>query len=492
MSVATGLAPYISDEERIVSLAKQIEEICAGEPSTRSNFPELHRGIQELEKFAFSFDEAPDRSSLVLECLASEDIELLNKAYCAWETELENRFARSVIKGQLDISDYLLYERFDTLLRCELALVPGSPENILFIGSGPVPISALHMHLQTGRPIDCVDRDLQAVEISRELMRKAGLENAIRISCNRGEQHDVSKYDLVLIALLAKPKRAILRNLRKSTKPGAHILCRTSSGLRRLVYEPTVQRDVHGFYVANQQTAVGDQTISTLLLEKAQKAAETVELRWLSAIDEQTGSGILAVMNRVLQNETTIGFPGPLDENTGRSLMRQLHEDVQTGRRHVLVAEKGNKVVGQLILTPNQLPNCRHTVEISRGIIDPAFRGAGLSLRAFREVANKCEELNRELIWLDVRDGTLAAMWWRHFGFKPFGVLEDYARVGDKTYTGVYMAQSLANLKQRLNEMEKNHDGNGNGKNGNGSNGFIDLTNGHNQSSNQTAVTFTS
>ena len=484
MSVATGLSPYISHEERIASLMKQIEEICSAEPSVRSNFPELHRGIQELEKFAFSFDGNLDRATVVLDCLAPEAIELLNNAYCAWETELEYRFARSVIKGQLEISDYLLYERFDTLLRCEMALVPGTPENMLFIGSGPVPISALHMHLQTGRPVDCLDRDPQAVEISRELVRKAGLENAIRIFCDRGEQHNVSKYDLVLVALLAKPKRAILRNLRKSTNPGAHILCRTSTGLRKLVYEPTELQDVHGFYIANQQIAVGDQTISTLLLEKAQKAAETVELRWVSGIDERVGSGILDVMNRVLQEETTIGFPGPLDEITGRSIIQQLHEDVQAGRRHVLIAEKGNKVVGQLILTPNQLPNCRHIIEISRGVIDPAFRGAGLSQRAFREVANKCEELRRELIWLDVREGTLAAMWWRHFGFKPFGVLEDYARVGNKTYIGVYMAQSVESLKQRLNEIEGNPDKN-NGM------GFDNRTNGSNSKFNEAAVTFT-
>ena len=456
MSVAAGAVSYVSHEERIVSLVRQIEESCSAGISAWQNFPELHRDIQDLEKFAFSFDDDESSASTLLEYLAPEAIAQLNKAYCAWETELEYRFARSVLKGQLNISDYLLYERFDELLRRELALVPAPPpERLLFIGSGPVPISAVHMHLQTGRPVDCIDRDPQAVEISRELLRSAGLDNAIRIFCDRGEQHDVSGYDLVLVALLAKPKRAILKNLRKLTKPGTHILCRTSVGLRRLVYEPTIDRDVHGFYIGNRQIAVGDQTISTLLLEAAQKAAETVDLRWLTEIDEQLASQITEVMNRVLQDENTIGFPGPIDEITARGLMRQLHEDVKTGKRHVLVAVKGSRIVGHLMLTPNQLPNCRHIVEISRGFIDPAFRGAGLSERAFHAVAAKCDKIDRELIWLDVREGTLAAMWWRHFGFTPFGLLDDYARVGNKSYKGVYMAQTVSNLKARLQQISR-------------------------------------
>jgi GNAT superfamily N-acetyltransferase len=193
--------------------------------------------------------------------------------------------------------------------------------------------------------------------------------------------------------------------------------------------------------------------VSTLLLETAGSAATDVRLQWLRGIDSRLASEILRLMNRTLEEETTIGFPGPIEEETGRALMRQLHADVETGRRHVLVAEKDGSIVGQLILTPNSVPNHHHMVELTRGTIDRSFRGGGLALRAFEEVVKKCEELGREVICLDVRAGTMAAMWWQHFGFKPFGLLEDYSRVRDKRYQGLFLTQTAADLKRRVKEL---------------------------------------
>lgn len=456
MSVMAGIVPVVSNEERIVSLINEIEECSSASKTGPLNFTELHRHILELEKFAFSFDEDEIGVSTVLECLAPEVLSRLNTAYCKWETELEYRFAHRLIEGKVEISEYLLYERFDKLVRRELSLVQSHPpKQILFIGSGPFPISAIHMHFQTGKRVDCVDSNREAVEISRQVMKKAGLTDSVRMFWDRGEEYSPADYDLVLVALLAKPKRAILKHLRKSLKPGSRILCRTSMGMRTLVYAPTVGRDAHGFHTSGKQIAEGEQTISTWLLEKAANLAAGIQMRWVTELDDLTAIQILDVMNRVLKDESTIGFPGPIDRAAGLGLMRQLAEDVKAGRRHVLVAQKGDATVGQLILTPNPLPNCRHVVEISRGIIDPSFRGAGLALRAFHEVATKCEQLEREVIWLDVREGTLAAMWWRHFGFEPFGLLHDYARVGDKTYSGIYMTQTTASLKERLTVLDR-------------------------------------
>lgn len=90
--------------------------------------------------------------------------------------------------------------------------------------------------------------------------------------------------------------------------------------------------------------------------------------------------------------------------------MQQLKQDVESGHGHVLVAYKNRVIVGQLILTPNSSPNHLHIVELTRGTIHLSFRGGGLSLRAFEEVVKRCEELGREVICLDVKVGTHAAL----------------------------------------------------------------------------------
>jgi predicted GNAT family N-acyltransferase len=133
--------------------------------------------------------------------------------------------------------------------------------------------------------------------------------------------------------------------------------------------------------------------------------------------------------------------------------MQQLNKDVESSHRHVLVAYKDGVIVGQLILTPNSSPNHQHIVELTRGTIDPSFRGGGLALRAFEEIACKCEELKREVICLDVRAGTHAALWWQHFGFKQYGLLVDYSRADGKRYQGLYLTQTTEELKERLREL---------------------------------------
>jgi hypothetical protein len=75
-------------------------------------------------------------------------------------------------------------------------------------------------------------------------------------------------------------------------------------------------------------------------------------------------------------------------------------------------------------------------------------------LRAFQEVAKKCEELRREVICLDVRAGTHAALWWQHFGFQQYGLLADYSRVGEKRYQGLYLTQTTEELKERLRQLQ--------------------------------------
>lgn len=454
MAVAVVTLPAESEQERLFELLHRIGDGRRAVAEKRIDFSELHENVTELEGLISRLDQSHASASSVLAGLTPETIAALNDTYRFWETRFESRFAHRLIDGEETLSDYPFYEKFDELVRREIALLEGArPRKMLFIGSGPLPISAIVMHLQTGVPVDCVALDSSVVPVSRQVVENCGFGSLVRVQGSADADYDVSDYDLVVVGLLARRKKAILTKLRKRCRPGCEILCRTSHGLRQLIYESASERDLRGFHIKKQQVAEGEQTISTLWLEPAEHAAADVRLEWLRGVDPEMGAKILRLMNRTLEEETTIGFPGPIDEETGRGLMRQLGADVETGHRHVLVAEKDGGIVGQLILTPNSSPNHQHIVELTRGTIHPSFRGGGLSLRAFQEVARKCDELGREVICLDVRAGTMAAMWWQHFGFKPYGLLTDYSRVGDKRYQGLYLTQTNAELKQRLMEL---------------------------------------
>ena len=51
---------------------------------------------------------------------------------------------------------------------------------------------------------------------------------------------------------------------------------------------------------------------------------------------------------------------------------------------------------------------------------------------------------------LDVRENTRAHKLWGRMGFVSFGVLEDYARVGETSHRGHYMTQRVSDLAARL------------------------------------------
>ena len=445
-----------NEQEHALMLAKQVSFSYMAAQQDQCNFSELHENIMQLEEFIFSYDQNEEIAETIFEGLTPELVGTLNRAYSFWQTTLEYDFAQILIKGKVSLSDYPLNERFASLVKPELMLLSDvEPKRILFIGSGPLPINAMHFHFQTGIPLDCAVQDSEAVVVARQAVQACGLGNAIRVMDDAESSPDVSGYDLIVIGLLTTSRKTLLNSLRKRCRPGCYILCRTSHGLRRLVYEPTGDWHVRGFHLKKQLVADGMQTISTWLLEAAVSAAADVRLEWVRQIDAEQAKQLLRLMNRTLEEETTIGYPGPIDDETGHALMRQLDADVRSGHRHVLVAYKDGNIVGQLILTPNSSPNHRHIVELTRGTIHPSFRGGGLALRAFREIAKKCDELKREVICLDVRVGTHAAVLWQHFGFKQYGFLTDYSRVGSKTYQGLYLTQTTAELKQRLAELAR-------------------------------------
>jgi nicotianamine synthase-like protein/acetyltransferase (GNAT) family protein len=456
MNVAVGTASAKTEKEQVLTSLQQIEKSLR-RTAGGSGFLTLQDSILQMEKSVFSFDDDEPGAAALLNEIAPETISDVHEAYRQWQDQLELEFAQRLIQGEAALSDYVLYNRFEELVRRELALVSDtSLQRILFVGNGPLPVSAIHAHLQTGVPVDCVARDEQAFAISAQALEACDLSRAIHVFSSKS-QYDLADYNLIVIEIQAEPGRNILKRLRKQWHADCQLLYRTSHGLRKLIHPDTLDANVRGFHARSWQLAQGEQTISTCLLESAKKAAADVQMEWVEEIDSERALQLLHLMNRTLEEETTIGFPGPIDDEAGLRLMRQLNADVIAGCRHVLIAEKDGVVVGQLILTPNSTPNHHHMVELTRGTIDRSFRGGGLALRAFQEVARKCEELGREVICLDVRAGTMAAIWWQHFGFKQYGLLADYSRVGDKKYAGLFLTQTTAELKQRLREIVRSH-----------------------------------
>jgi len=148
------------------------------------------------------------------------------------------------------------------------------PRRVLFVGSGPLPLSSLHLAgvLGTGTTIDNLDRDPAAIAGARRLTHRL---DARRLAFHHGDLadlHDLRPYDLVVLAALvgltAADKRRHLHRLRQAMAPGAVLLARSAHGLRTLLYPAVHLEELDGFELLHVTHPTGPVLNSTVLARK--------------------------------------------------------------------------------------------------------------------------------------------------------------------------------------------------------------------------------
>lgn len=168
------------------------------------------------------------------------------RARCAaGEYALERAWARRVLAAadpaaELDRFPYL--QNYRDLTRIEYHAVaghaPSAPRRALFVGSGPLPLSALLL-ARHGVRVDAVDVDAEAVALGAALARAFGDD----VTVSEGDVlalGDLAAYDVVCVAALVglapEDKAAALAHVRARMRPGATVLARSAHSLRGLLY----------------------------------------------------------------------------------------------------------------------------------------------------------------------------------------------------------------------------------------------------------------
>jgi len=198
-------------------------------------------------------------------------INVFQDNYEQFETELEEEFSRKIINSnkETNIKDYQLYKRFLRLIKEESRLGQiKKGDKVLFIGSGPLPITAIILNKLKGCEIHCIEKVKNRAEISKRIIRRLGLQQKINVYNKKGESIKNDDYSIVIIALLAKPKDRILKEIFSKVNVGTKIICRTSEGIRQFFYEATNERLFDKYSEEGKVKAKGDQIITSALLVK--------------------------------------------------------------------------------------------------------------------------------------------------------------------------------------------------------------------------------
>jgi hypothetical protein len=146
---------------------------------------------------------------------------------------------------------------------------------IVFIGSGPMPLSPIILHLFGEVEVICLEIDPAAYEASCSFLEKVGLKPKVRVILVNGASFDYSSYSRIFVASLVRNKRAVLEQIsRTSTDP--LVAVRTAEGMRQIMYEAIdeLQLNKQGWRIIGRTSPDGNLVInSTLFLDRLSGSA---------------------------------------------------------------------------------------------------------------------------------------------------------------------------------------------------------------------------
>jgi ribosomal protein S18 acetylase RimI-like enzyme len=124
----------------------------------------------------------------------------------------------------------------------------------------------------------------------------------------------------------------------------------------------------------------------------------------------------------------SVGFVLPFSMDEARAYWRgKVASPLAAAKRIVLVARLGDSIAGTAQLDLDTMPNQRHRGEVSKVLVDPGFRRAGVARALMSEIERRAARDGRWLLTLDTA-GDAAEALYRSLGYALGGTLPHYAR----------------------------------------------------------------
>lgn len=178
-----------------------------------------------------------------------------------------------------------------------------------------------------------------------------------------------------------------------------------------------------------------------------------LEFDWITELSDADLAEMKRILDVVATTTGTNGFAEPLDEVQTAALASKIQYGLHAGTLHQLMVRSSGAVVGIVTLESCSQPTRRHIVEIRRAAIPPHERGRFLRT-AWIEVLRKCRAMGWEIAQIDVsEDGPIVL--WERMGFRIFGRVRDYARVGTRRLDGVYMTLDVEAALRAVERTER-------------------------------------
>jgi nicotianamine synthase len=203
----------------------------------------------------------------------------LRSRCCAGEYELERLWAERISTApdaRAELLRFPFFEDYTKLAHFNANAVqlsgPARISRVLFVGSGPLPLSAYLLAQQQPWEVDCLDISPEAINASRRFFAAVGESRLQVIESDILAHTDLKKYDAIFLAALVGndegQKRRIFEHLHKHMRSGARLLVRTSHHLRTLYYTHVKPEDLKDFKLHAEIHPLNGIVNSVIIAEK--------------------------------------------------------------------------------------------------------------------------------------------------------------------------------------------------------------------------------
>ena len=134
------------------------------------------------------------------------------------------------------------------------------------------------------------------------------------------------------------------------------------------------------------------------------------------------------ILHACVHEGASVGFTMPFEQSEACAYwLDRVAAPHAVGGKLVLIATLGDDVAGTAQLDLDSMPSKRHHAEVSKVLVDPAFRRAGVGRALMQEVERRAAQEGRWLLTLDTA-GDAAEALYRSLGYRLAGAIPNYAR----------------------------------------------------------------
>lgn len=165
----------------------------------------------------------------------------LSEAEYEMELYFSDRFLQNPDFKEKNLNEFWYLQNYLDLVDLELEKLSVNKhpdKEIVFIGSGPLPLTAIIMAQKTGMKITCLDMDAAAVKRGEALAEKLGMADQLHFTQSAGNEYDYRDTALVMVASLVADKKQVLERIKTTAQEQPEVALRSAEGLHALLYDP--------------------------------------------------------------------------------------------------------------------------------------------------------------------------------------------------------------------------------------------------------------